>query len=391
MEPPDCSSPEELHGPLIELLRGHAIAAQAQGEWVTFPDYPGRVQGLIFNRKDVHPLCSTQVDIRFSPWPGCLIRESFSGIGASREERIQESLAVFARNTLHVLLKVFFGADCGDQTNEWKLANQGVPRTITDGNVYCRGTGPFEPKLNWVEGFHRMLASQPLSEGTHWLRLYFAQIDRQPNALELLLDNEPWTGALATARSLPWPLSSGFFSCRMFLVIQGGVDVSRAIGLLAQHAEADDERLQELLVAAGFSAVDSRRIIVLAPIAFGGRLLEGLGVVISTVCILDDSVSRKTIDLQSSHIYQESCFIASNAQGNSTMSGEEFFAVAGRDARVQAVNTALNAGSNLRDVKLAPLIIFWREGAPLCPTSKSESASTDKSWRRFWRRSERNL
>jgi hypothetical protein len=102
-------------------------------------------------------------------------------------------------------------------------------------------------------------------------------------------------------------------------------------------------------------------------------------------------VSRKTIDLQPSHIYQESCSVASNAQGNGTMSREEFVAIAGRDARVKAVNAALHAGSNLQDVKLAPLIIFWSEVAPLCPTSKSESSSTNKLWWRFWRRSGQNL
>lgn len=111
MEPPDCSSPEELHGALMELFAGHGVPAESRGDWVTFPDYPGRkLQGLVFDRKDAHPLSSTQVDVRFSPWSGCMIVESLSGIADSREDRIRESLAVFAQNTLHVLLRVFFGA-----------------------------------------------------------------------------------------------------------------------------------------------------------------------------------------------------------------------------------------------------------------------------------------
>src|SRR4051812_39433604 len=96
MEAPDCSPPEELHDALIELLLAHDIPAQAEGEWVTFSGRPGRMQGLIFHRKDVHPHCSNQVDIRFSPWPGCVICESFVGIAATREDQIREALAVFA-------------------------------------------------------------------------------------------------------------------------------------------------------------------------------------------------------------------------------------------------------------------------------------------------------
>lgn len=122
-------------------------------------------------------------------------------------------------------------------------------------------------------------------------------MDRRPTALELLLDNKPWTTAIESARSLPLPLLDGFFSIRMFLVIQGGVDVGRAIGLMSQHAEADQERIEALLVAAGLSAIDARRILVLVPIAFGRLLLERLGVVASTVCTVDNGVSRTSIEL----------------------------------------------------------------------------------------------
>jgi len=391
MESPDHISCVELHGPLIELLEGHKIAAQADGDWVTFPAYPGRIQGLLLDLQDVHPLCSTQVTIRFSPWPGCIVCESFAGIGPSRDERIAWALAVFAQNTLHVLLRVFFGTDCGGQTNEWTLTNRGVPRTVTDGHVLCRGSEEAGIKLDWVKGFQRMLAAQPLSEGTHWVRLYFAQLDRQINALELLLDNEPWSDALATARSLPWPLSSGFLTCRMFLVIQGGVDVSRAIGLIVEHPQADDEQLEKLLIATGLSVIDARRVLLLAPIAFGDVLLRGLGIVDTTVPILDDGVRRTSINLETSPIYRAACAVAANVRSQGTMSSAEFFALAGRDARVKAVNSALHAGSEPQNLKLSPMVILWKEALPLCETPKVESASGRRRWTWFWQRSAKRI
>jgi hypothetical protein len=389
MEPPDCSRPEELHPVLIDLFQRHGVAAQADGDWVNFPDHTGKVQGLVFELNDVHRTCSTQVDIRFSPWPGCLICESFGGIADSRQQRVGEALAVFAQNSLHVLLKVFLDIDCGEHTEEWSVVNQGVRRAITHGHAFCRGTGPFKARLDWVKGFQRMLASVPLSEGTHWLRLYVAQLDRQPHTLELLLDNEPWSAALPTARSLRWPRASGFFSVRMFLVIQGGLEVSRAIGVLAQNAEADDGRLEELLVERGFSTIDARRIIVLAPIAFGGRVLERLGIAPPTVCTLDDGVSCTPIDLQTSPIFQESRSTALNALENGVMTRDEFFAIAGRDASLKAVNTALTAGSKPEDLKLTGPVIAWREAVALCVPSKIEPAPMDNAWERFWRRSGR--
>ncbi len=378
MDAPDCSSPDELHATLIALFGAHGVAAQSEGDWVTFPEHPGKIQGLIFALKNVHPLCSTQVDIRFSPWPGCAICESFSGIADTREERIRQSLQVFSDNTLHVLLKRFFGLDCGEQTNELKITNHGVPRTITDGNMACRGAGAVEMSTDWIEAFHRLLATEPLLEGTHWVRLYYAQMDRRPTMLELLLDNEQWTSGLAAARSLPLPLADGFFSIRIFLVIQGGVDVGQAIGLMARHSEADDALIESLLVEAGQSLIDARRMALLLPIAFGKPLLESLGVAVSTVCIVGNGVSRTSIDLESSDIFQESCAFARKAMREGTLSRQEFFAIAGRDANLSAVNEALNKGSNPVDLRLAPMTILWNEEAPLCITRETERASGNK-------------
>lgn len=389
MEAPDGSPPEELHDTLIWLFKGHGIAAQAAGAWVTFPNHSGKIQGLIFDRKDVNPLCSTQVDIRFSPWPGCLICESFSGFADSRDERIRESLSIFAENTFHVLLRAFFGVDCGDHISVFNINNNGAPRTVIDGNICVRSTGTADMKFDWIDGFHRLLASQPMSEGTHWARLYYAQMDGHAMTLELLLDNEPWTSALAVAGSLPWPPNTGFCSYRMFVVIQGGLDIGRAVGILAQHGEAEDEQLEALLVAAGLSVIDAKRIILLAPIAFGSRILASLGIATSTVCTLDDGVTRKPLDLLESRIFKELSSIAANAQRDATFSREEFLAIAGRDASVNAVNKALHAGSNPRDLRLASFIVLWREDAPLCPTSEMASATGNQRWWRFWDRSGR--
>ena len=385
MDAPDCSSPDELHATLIAIFGAHGVTAVPEGDWVTFPAHAGKLQGLIFGLKNVHPLCSTQVDIRFSPWPGCLICESFSGIADTREERIRQSLQVFSDNTLHVLLKRFFGLDCGEQTNELAITNHGVPRTITDGNILCRGTGPVETCADWIEAFHRLLATEPLPQGTHWVRLYYAQVDRRPTMLELLLDNEHWTSGLAATRSLPLPLGDGFFSIRMFLVIQGGVDVGRAIGLWARHPEADDERIKSLLVDAGQSLIDARRLALLLPIAFGKPLLESLGVAVSTVCTVDNRVSRASIDLEASDIFQESCAFARKAMREGTLSREEFFAIAGRDANLRAVNEALNSGSNPRDLRLDPMTILWHEEEPLCVTRETAQASGQQPWWRIWR------
>jgi hypothetical protein len=91
-----------------------------------------------------------------------------------------------------------------------------------------------------------------------------------------------------------------------------------------------------------------------------------------------DGVSRTSIDLESSDIFQEACAFARKAMREGILSRGEFFALAGRGASVRAVNDALNNGSNPRDLRLAPMDIHWKEEAPLCVTRKTERASGNK-------------
>ncbi len=384
MEEVECSGPDELRAALSAILARHGIDAESEGDWLTLPDHRGRIQGLIFERKDVHAFASTQVDIRFSPWPGCLICESFGGMGETREARIGWAIETFLSNTLHVLLKVFVDADCGEHTNEYEITNQGVRFKVTDGNVLIRGNASAEPGMDWFPGFQGLLENQPLPEGTHWVRLYYAQLDRKRTMLELLLDNRPWADAMPAAGVLPWPLLDGFLSLRIFSVVQGGVDVGRAAGVIARNPDADDQCLEELLVASGLTALDARRLIVLLPVAFGGRILDRLGVTHSTICQVDDGRSRSTVDLSSSGLFQQARTLAETALSEGTLSRDEFVALAGRDSSFQAVNNALHAGSAPKDLRLASTTIFWNEAAPLCPiTPGSSLPPRRKPWWRF--------
>ena len=377
------SSPLELQGFLLQLFQGHAVDAKADGDWITFPGRPGRILALVFDLDEVDPKCSTQVDIRFSPWPGCEICESFSGLAESREERIKQALSKFALNTFHVFLKVFLKIDCCEQTQEWQLTNQQVARTVTDGNAAFAGEIPANLPTVWIEQFHQLLATQPLSEGTHWIRLYYAQMEGKRLTLELLLDNDPWLSAIPVADSIPWPTGPGFFSLRQFLVLQGGLDVTRAIGLMAQHPQADDEQWTSLLISAGCSPIDAKRIVILAPIAFGRQLLQGLGVTTTTQCQLHNG---PIIDLRSSPIFRTACTLAADFPKKRSMTQGEFFAIASRDACVNAVNQALSAGSEPRNLKFKSLTVFWDAAEPLCPLGSPvpDQTSVSKPWWKIW-------
>lgn len=84
-----CSSPEEFHDTLIQFLKGHGVAASADGDWVRCSDGIRKWQGLIFSSEGNHPNGPIQLDIRFSPWHGCMICEAdWSCLKQSRKPRV---------------------------------------------------------------------------------------------------------------------------------------------------------------------------------------------------------------------------------------------------------------------------------------------------------------
>ena len=112
---------------------------------------------------------------------------------------------------------------------------------------------------------------------------------------------------------------------------------------------------------------------MLAPIAFSQRLLDSLGVESSTVCQIEEQGARRMIDLSWSSIYGRACEIAETSSNQKTMTRDEYFAIAGRDSRMDTGNSALEAGKEAAGGKVSSLTILWNESEPLCTSSTSTS------------------
>jgi hypothetical protein len=385
MEKADYFDPETLKGKLSSLLAGHGVDARPAGDWLGFTNRPGRIKALASICTDEPEFVVTQLDVGFSPWPGCLIWESSAGRGETRESSIRTALETFVGNTLHVLLKVFLGVDCHEQTNQYTIMNGDTQFTVTDGHFRVKSSAAVTADMmEWATGFRGLLENQPLTEGTHWVRLYYAQVDRQPAALELLLDNHPWESALPVARMLPWPAVDGFFGVRVFQVLQGGVDISPAIGLMATNPEADDKHLEELMVASGLSPLDASRLTLLIPIAFGNRLLERVGMTESTRCLIYAGHSFSEVDLLSSNLFRQARTFAQTHESDGTFSSDEFLALAASDPRVTTVSGL--SESDRKNCKVTPRIICWSEPAPFVPLhSEGSVPAKRRPWWRLWK------
>ncbi len=291
-----------------------------------------------------------------------MIVESFAGFGETLEERIAHALRTFAGNTLHVLLAAFLGIDDGDQADRERFTNDGVPRMVTHGNAACAGDPDLAGSTGWYLQFLDLLAEHPIPPGTHWIRLFHAQLDRKQLGIELLLDNERWCAAEPALRAIDWPRADGYFSMRMFLVVQGGLDIGVAVGVLALHPEAGGEEARHLLIHAGLPPVEARRASITVPLAFGRQLLEGM-VEYPETCEVRGPDSTCIVEIASVPGFQQAAEIAARARSDGSLSRDQYVSIAMRDALAKAVNQALTEGHEVSGGK-AEVVVLWPESEP---------------------------
>lgn len=206
---------------LLELFRNHHVEAQSDGEWLTFPGRPVRASATIAGeQKHGDVIKMVQLDIRLDLGSGRIIGESFAGVGDSTEAAIAEAFENFAANSLHVLLRGFF-LESDDQVSvdEWEIG--GKLRRVIIGRMGIRGRlpDPDQPPVDWFPTAVDKLKAMPLDAGTHWLRIYFAQMDHKVSNLEVLLDNDDWELLREQIASIEWPSGKEFFSVRVFVLI----------------------------------------------------------------------------------------------------------------------------------------------------------------------------
>jgi hypothetical protein len=230
---------------LLDLFRAHAIEAVAEDEWITFPNRTLRAGASIVRDTEQRGWMSAQLAVRLEIAPGQTILESFAGLGETREKAIADALHNFSVNSFHVFLAAFFRSRDEQVTQEeWIIG--GRTSRVTIGNLGIRGKPPVQGErlLGFFKQFEDKLKAKHLQPGTHWVRLYYGQMQRKAIACEVLLDNGEWEELQSEMAAIDWPASEDFYSVRVFLVIQiesGGpttAGMENARQVIAQHMAA---------------------------------------------------------------------------------------------------------------------------------------------------------
>ena len=206
---------------LLELFRGHGVEALLQDEWIVFPGRSVKASAELYGQASHEAATSVQLDVRVQNASGRAIVESFAGLGTTADEAVADAMQNFVVNSFHVLLAAFFGVS-GQQVAQEKWVSGGKPCRVTIGNVGVRGEPPVEGEalVAWFDHFTEKLRQKQFAAGTHWVRVFYAQMQNEALACEVLLNNEVWEEMQSEMAAIDWPAGEAFYSLRLFVVIQ---------------------------------------------------------------------------------------------------------------------------------------------------------------------------
>lgn len=387
MEPqPERTAVGEVNALLAQLFQAHDVPAAVEGERVVFPAAGLKIAGAVVRQLPTPQGVMVQLDVELRLDHVRVLVESCAGIGQSFEAALADGVGNFTANALHVLLAAFFGR-VDDQVTREEWTIDGRPRTVTIGPAVTRGRPPEgAASPDWFERLARELQASRLSDGPHWLRFYHARSQGATQACEALLDNEEWPEAQAAMAALDWPAVQEFTSVRVFLVIQGGLDLAPAVGTFCRMRSADDGAILRELAAGGMGRRDAERAVALVPLAFGRVLLGTLGVRSADSAVLRSARTGEDTPfrLEDDPIYVQARQLAETAYAFGTLGQDGFAAIALRSAEVDAANQALQAGEKPEDLQGGPPVVFWSGASDEAPGGPAGTEKPKPWWRR-WR------
>lgn len=385
---------------LRELLQLHGVTCLEEGDWLRLGSTGPRARAsfMIMGSSPNH--VSMQLDVALELWAGRVLIESCGGFGDTAREAERDAVENFARCSLHVLLGAFLRPpDEQVEVEEWEIS--GVRRRVILGGLVSRGVPPSGGTAHaWFRELERALKTLPLVSGTHWLRVYYAQNRSQPMMLEVLLDNEEWPELKAALEKAPWPHGKDFFSQRLFLVLQGGVDVSRAVAAFVDPPERDEELIIQELRAQGATPLEAEKLVAYLPLAFAQVVVRDMGSRFpdSARFLTEGTQIERPVFLPEEPLWLESIRLAEKARAGESLTREQFNAIALRSGTIDVLDNALRAGSRPENLVFTPaLITLSAEAAaelhnqvpairPPAPASQPPGtpAPSRRPWWKFW-------
>ena len=379
---------------LAEAFRKHNIECTIEKGLIVFPFQHMTAWAHVFSRSSSPNVIILQLDIHLEIGLGKTIIESCSGMGIDEDTAIKDARKSFLTSSFHTFLSAFFIKKFDNHVNNQQWIIDEHTYDVTISNVTTRGKHPDPLPLHWFEQLEETIKIQSLPEGTHWVRLYYAQSESELISGEILLDNEAWTSIEKFVYKFDFPAYKDFFSMRVFIVLKDNFDISRMAATMAWMVGEDDDAIERKMVADGLSLSDAEKANAFIPLAFGRVFLKGITTAeFSDEAIVTDETEQEiTIKLSDEPIYTLAYQLAEKIMKEGCVNQEHFQNLFIQSAEFNAYNNALKDGAKVEDMNNAKFSEPMIHMPHFQPAEKKEKAteqmSNEKkksSWK-FWKK-----
>lgn len=369
-----------------ELFSNHGITAIQQDNTIDFPNHQIKLKVHLFVHDANNPAQkSIQMDIVL--FYGLLpIVESFSGFGHHDEQMINDAIRNFTASSFHVLLSAFFSDKFDEQIEKdtWQINHQTF--TSISGNIISRGKVPDDLGVTWYDEYVHEIKKLPLAQGTHWLRLFYGQVDSQVISYEALLDNQHCQEIMPLVEKFSWKKSDDFYSVRQFLILKNGTDINRIAYVISRYENQYDaiESIQALEV----SLLDAQKYAAFIPEAFGMVFIKALGVqgdFPKTAHATNDDNNTILIDLTQESIFCQSLALAQYLLDNDAHHQTEFQQLSMMSAAFNLLNTFLaDDNREVAQLNFENIQTMFYIGSLILPKQETPPAPKRKPFWKFW-------
>jgi hypothetical protein len=364
---------------IADLFKNHGIECEIKEEEIYFKNELISIFVQLSGKTAGEDIIMLQLDIIVEYGIGLHIVESFGGFGNSHEDALTDAFDGFTANSFHVILSAFFTQKFDSEIYRYSLNIDGREFEVIQSNLRSRGKVPEGLNGDFLRQLDVEIVKQKLPDGVHWVRLFYAQAKKQPQTLELLLDNTPWEKGIGAAQKFTWPSSEDFFSLRMFMIIKNGFSFERIAKIIASDIEYEEmhSRLSEM----GLSQLDIEKAYSFIPEAFGVEFLKYIGIkgIFPTVIkALNAGNQEFKVDLSKEFYYTNALQLAKRLLKAGTVNSAQHLAM--KSVAFGTVNKGMSQGAKLEDFNGAKLTQMF-----LIPSlNKTNVPEKTKPFWKFW-------
>ncbi|THJ33015.1 hypothetical protein E8K88_10485 [Lampropedia aestuarii] len=210
---------------LTSSLDGHGLAHTTVGEWLEVDQRAAHMQVQVFEKPHIGQasMVVLELQVHAAILGEAPLVETFAGFGATPEDAVRYAFVRLLEGCFHPIIEALTSHQCEAgqaETEVWTgPADNGSPQwQAFIGPLQPQGDG--EPLVDvYLDIFDELktLLTHTASNA-HWLRVYLCTSANKLQAVEVLLDNQPWEAGANLLQSIEWPKGEAFAALRHFVL-----------------------------------------------------------------------------------------------------------------------------------------------------------------------------